>query len=323
MTLPGRTHSSTAYRYGFQGQEKDDELKGEGNSLNYTFRMHDPRVGRFFAVDPLTPKYPHYTPYSFSGNRVINARELEGLEEKIVYEQYLGKKVYKTELKRSHFTYVEWKVQQKYWWNAIIVYGKNNTPDSFQSGFEDYYYAVYNKPKLAYNKETNRWDGNEWGTLYVTDYHGTMYYSFDKAKAGTDSYKISVETLNFIDDWTENVEIGAAGVTVASGGTASVVTIPIIELTEAIGKIANIEKVVIQALNGDIKDAIGTVSKEFVVPAGVSKLFKKWSDKVPSQRGKERIGWLESIVQKAINEGLDSVDIPLDNKPTTTVRDNN
>ena len=56
--MPNRHQSSDKYRYGFQGQEKDDELKGEGNSINYKFRMHDPRVGRFFAVDPLTAKYP-------------------------------------------------------------------------------------------------------------------------------------------------------------------------------------------------------------------------------------------------------------------------
>ncbi len=68
------------YRYGFQGQEKDDEIKGEGNSLNYTFRMHDPRVGRFFAVDPLEKSYPYYSPYAFSGNRVIDVVELEGAE---------------------------------------------------------------------------------------------------------------------------------------------------------------------------------------------------------------------------------------------------
>jgi RHS repeat-associated protein len=73
-------NSSTLYRYGFQGQETDDEIKGEGNSVNYKYRMHDPRIGRFFAVDPLAPKYPYYTPYSFSGNRVIDAVELEGLE---------------------------------------------------------------------------------------------------------------------------------------------------------------------------------------------------------------------------------------------------
>lgn len=59
----------------------DNELKGEGNSLNYTFRMHDPRIGRFFAVDPLTKEYPHYTPYSFSGNKVIAFAEFEGLED--------------------------------------------------------------------------------------------------------------------------------------------------------------------------------------------------------------------------------------------------
>ena len=81
MLVPNRHGSSNSYRYGFQGQEKDDELKGEGNSLNYTFRMHDPRVGRFFAVDPLTKEYPHYTPYSFSGNKVIQFVEREGLEE--------------------------------------------------------------------------------------------------------------------------------------------------------------------------------------------------------------------------------------------------
>jgi RHS repeat-associated protein len=81
MLVPNRHGSSTAYRYGFQGQEKDDELKGEGNSLNYTFRMHDPRVGRFFTVDPLEKDYPWYTPYQFSGNKVIAFVELEGLEE--------------------------------------------------------------------------------------------------------------------------------------------------------------------------------------------------------------------------------------------------
>ena len=80
MLVPNRTGNSPAYRYGFQGQEKDDELKGEGNSLNYTFRMHDPRVGRFFAVDPLFRDYPWNSPYAFSENRLIDAVELEGLE---------------------------------------------------------------------------------------------------------------------------------------------------------------------------------------------------------------------------------------------------
>ncbi|WP_124979579.1 RHS repeat-associated core domain-containing protein [Nonlabens xiamenensis] len=71
---------SDVYRYGFQGQERDDEVNGEGNSYNYTIRMHDPRLGRFFAVDPLDAKYLWYTPYQFSGNRPIDKIELEGFE---------------------------------------------------------------------------------------------------------------------------------------------------------------------------------------------------------------------------------------------------
>ncbi len=79
MLQPNR-HGGESYRYNFQGQETDDEIKGKGNSVSYKYRMHDPRLGRFFATDPLTASYPHYTPYSFSGNEVIHMIELEGLE---------------------------------------------------------------------------------------------------------------------------------------------------------------------------------------------------------------------------------------------------
>lgn len=71
------------YRRGFQGQLLDDEIKGEGNSVNYKYRMHDPRIGRFFAIDPLAPKYPKWSPYVFSGNQVIVTIELEGLEPEV------------------------------------------------------------------------------------------------------------------------------------------------------------------------------------------------------------------------------------------------
>lgn len=82
MLVPNRNSPdlSRDYRYGFQGQEMDNELKGRGNSLNYTFRMHDPRVGRFFAVDPLAYSYPYNSPYAFSENDVISHVELEGGE---------------------------------------------------------------------------------------------------------------------------------------------------------------------------------------------------------------------------------------------------
>ena len=51
--------------------------------------MHDPRIGRFFARDPLFKEYPWNSPYAFSENRVIDAIELEGLE-KVQFNSGVG-----------------------------------------------------------------------------------------------------------------------------------------------------------------------------------------------------------------------------------------
>lgn len=42
-------------------------------------------IGRFMSVDPLAEKYAYQSPYNFSENRVIDARELEGLEAFIIH----------------------------------------------------------------------------------------------------------------------------------------------------------------------------------------------------------------------------------------------
>jgi RHS repeat-associated protein len=84
VELDGRMVSVDGYRFGFQNQEKDDEVKGEGNSINYTFRMHDPRLGRFLSVDPLAAQFAWNSPYTFSEDRVLDAVELEGKEAKLI-----------------------------------------------------------------------------------------------------------------------------------------------------------------------------------------------------------------------------------------------
>jgi RHS repeat-associated protein len=75
--LPGR-NTGENYRYGFQGQEEDDEVKGAGNSVNYKYRMHDPRIGRFFAVDPLAHLLTDQSPYSFALNSPIRVIDGDG-----------------------------------------------------------------------------------------------------------------------------------------------------------------------------------------------------------------------------------------------------
>jgi RHS repeat-associated protein len=72
--------SGFKYRFGFNGQEKDNEVMGEGNFQDYGFRMYNSRLGRFISVDPLLKDYPFYTPYQFAGNMPIKFIDLDGLE---------------------------------------------------------------------------------------------------------------------------------------------------------------------------------------------------------------------------------------------------
>ena len=68
------------YRYFFNGQEADNEVLGEGALHAFEYRMHDTRIGRFWSVDPLAGKFPWNSAYAFAENRVVDGRELEGLE---------------------------------------------------------------------------------------------------------------------------------------------------------------------------------------------------------------------------------------------------
>jgi RHS repeat-associated protein len=68
------------YRFGFNGAEKDNEMKGVGNSLDFGARMYDSRVGRFNSIDPLFKKYPEQSSYVFAGNNPIYYIDKEGLE---------------------------------------------------------------------------------------------------------------------------------------------------------------------------------------------------------------------------------------------------
>src|SRR5699024_3653516 len=78
--VAGSESGSSIYRYGFNGKENDNEVKGEGNQQDYGMRIYDPRLGRFLSVDPLEKKYPELTPYQFSSNRPIDGIDLDGLE---------------------------------------------------------------------------------------------------------------------------------------------------------------------------------------------------------------------------------------------------
>ncbi len=90
MIMPGRDYNAEKYRFGFNGKENDNEMKGTGNEQDYGKRVYDPRLGRFMSTDPLAISYPFYSPFQFSGNKPIWAVDLDGLEES-GYTRYLDR----------------------------------------------------------------------------------------------------------------------------------------------------------------------------------------------------------------------------------------
>lgn len=86
MLQPGYSYSSESHRFGFNGMEKDDEIKGTGNSLDFGARMYDSRLGIFQSLDPLSDNYPSMSPFiGFSDNPILfidpNGMEIQGYDE--------------------------------------------------------------------------------------------------------------------------------------------------------------------------------------------------------------------------------------------------
>ena len=77
--MPGRSFSSISYRYGFNGMEKDDEIKDvSGSSYDFGARMYDSRLGRWLSSDPHWAKYPDLSSYNFVGNSPLIFIDADG-----------------------------------------------------------------------------------------------------------------------------------------------------------------------------------------------------------------------------------------------------
>jgi len=77
MEMAGRGFSGS-YRFGYQGSEKDNEVSGDGNSYTTEFRQLDPRLGRWFSVDPVFQ--PWQSPYTSMDNDPIGLNDPLGLD---------------------------------------------------------------------------------------------------------------------------------------------------------------------------------------------------------------------------------------------------
>ncbi len=69
MQMPGREFNTTNCRFGYNGMEKDDEVKGAGNSYFAAFRGYDSRTGRWSSIDPVDKAF--ISPYAAMSDNPI------------------------------------------------------------------------------------------------------------------------------------------------------------------------------------------------------------------------------------------------------------
>jgi hypothetical protein len=165
--------------------------------------MHDPRIGRFFARDPLTQKYPWYSPYQFSGNRVIDATELEGKEEKIVWYTKDSKKPVIIQMTdKSIKSNSDWTRQQVIFYETIMNLEKGGA--KWISGKKSYNFSYSGNGNMVIKGRDDIWYGHMRGTLTVKETSSGYNLAFDptpinqKINYKTDwaKYKKAIKTFN-------------------------------------------------------------------------------------------------------------------------------
>lgn len=161
-----------AYRYGFNGKENDNDVKGiEGGQQDYGMRIYNPRLGRFLSEDPLSKSFSMLTPYQFASNTPIAAIDLDGLEAKIVttysYTDSKGTLVKKTSEEDVKNPYNLGKGVLN-----ISIHYKNEAPNTEASTIAKYTPQSF----MSKASEINLWFGdrkNEFGFVLSGNSNGT------------------------------------------------------------------------------------------------------------------------------------------------------
>jgi RHS repeat-associated protein len=69
---------ASPHRFTFNGKENDNDVKGEGNSLDFGARVYDSRIARFLSFDPYYSILPSISPFSYGANNPIIFIDNEG-----------------------------------------------------------------------------------------------------------------------------------------------------------------------------------------------------------------------------------------------------
>ncbi|AUS04919.1 hypothetical protein C1A40_05295 [Tamlana carrageenivorans] len=186
MPMPGRNMNNGDYRYGFGGQEMDNEIAGNGNSYTAEFWQYDPRLGRRWNVDPMSGKYAWQSPYAAFNNNPIYFNDPLGLEgeegNKKVQKHTIASGETLTGIANQYNTSVEtlakWNniadVNKIYAGNELIV--SDPTRPAKHTSFESY-------PAV---QESTGWTSGSPGTQEMTVNNGV-----DLAQASLQNYDVA------------------------------------------------------------------------------------------------------------------------------------
>jgi RHS repeat-associated protein len=76
--IDNKTWEKSTGRFGFQSQERDDEVAGKGNSIATYHRFNSTQIGRWEDVDPMVDKFPWQSSYVSMDNNPINLTDPRG-----------------------------------------------------------------------------------------------------------------------------------------------------------------------------------------------------------------------------------------------------
>jgi len=173
--MPNRKNGSAlGYRYGFNGQEKDDEIAGENNDLDFGARIYDARLGRWMSTDPLEKKYPGISTYSFSYDSPIAYNDPDGKSGRLTVNQ------------ETRTIVLE---------QTVFLYGKDAVPGSAEAMNKSYANAG------ATTRIVTDKNGQEWSvTIKITynDVNAEVLNTMTESNGKTYSQTSDVNTNNIV-----------------------------------------------------------------------------------------------------------------------------
>lgn len=260
--LPGRNYNAAGaanYRYGFNGKENDNEVKGEGNQQDYGMRIYDSRLGKFLSVDPLFKEYPWNSTYVFAENDVIRSIDLDG-KERMTYRSpsqlpKLGSTTsYTTKMGAQAQAYSVEEWGKKYKITQMTVYEKSTDAFGKVHHFTNYYF-VQDKALVA-DKNTPTASGTEFQNA-GTNWH---FYFSDNNGMSTQG-RVGQEGVRALSIITGGMVVAAATApaAVTYGGATLSFGRPLV--SQALSKLPNVARFLLKTNTG--KEALIGAGTDF------------------------------------------------------------